>query len=124
MALGWHWDEGGRVVVAMGLQWDHARGHGGRDMVAMGRRWDGTGVTHRDTTALGWQWDEVGRDIVAPRWHWDGIGVLHRDRVALGWLWGKGGSDRCIGGGHRSSEMFVQPRLGLMSLWAGAEPPT
>ena len=39
---------------------------------------------HRDTTALGWQWDEVGRDIVAPRWHWDGTGVLHRDRVALG----------------------------------------
>ena len=65
--MGWHWDEGGRVVVAMGLQWDHARGHGGRDMVAMG-----------------WLWGKGCRDVAALGWHWDCSGAEHGDVGALG----------------------------------------
>lgn len=92
VAPGWHQDEGGRDVVALGLHWDYARGHGSTE-VALG-----------SYAGTWWHWDEGCRDVVTLGlctgtwwhqggtgmrgagigWHWDCTGVMHRDIGALG----------------------------------------
>ena len=95
MAPGWHQDEGGRDVVALGLHWDHARGHGSTE-VALGSyagtwwHWDeecGDVVTLGLCTGTWWHQGGTGIRWAGIGWHCGGTGMALGSCTGMWWHW-------------------------------------